>query len=150
MDAAILKDLELEVNSEVRRIRARMKASHVHLHDIGMPRQRHVHPQVLSIACDCGVEPLMVSDSRAMRCEARKGGDYRCALCPFRSFPHKRPMRLLDHIASYHVKRTQYVCSGTKQIKVILALHNSDRLEGARAGWHMRTWEQIVSTGVDL
>jgi hypothetical protein len=30
----------------------------------------------------------------------------------------------------YHTNRTQFVCSGTKQMKVIMALHMSDQPNG--------------------
>ena len=44
----------------------------------------------------------------------------------------------MEHLTSYHTKRTQYVCRGAKQIKMILALHDSDRLEGAPAGLRLK------------
>ena len=52
------------------------------------------------------------------RCEGRR----RCPLCPFRSFSQLRLLR--THIMKHHTKQNQYVCSGTKRIKVILALHD--------------------------
>ena len=52
----------------------------------------------------------------------RHGGHVRCPLCPFRSF--KRLQRLRSHVIKHHTDVHQYVCSGTKQIKVISALHD--------------------------
>ena len=40
----------------------------------------------------------------------------------------------MDHIKKYHAPAQQYVCSGTKQLKIIMALHDSDQLEGRLAG----------------
>eukprot|EP00438_Fugacium_kawagutii_P027022 Skav232520 [mRNA] locus=scaffold1096:926666:934699:- [translate_table: standard] len=47
-----------------------------------------------------------------------------CALCPFRSF--QRLDQLREHVRKHHVAKHQFVCSGTKQMKVILALHDAD------------------------
>ena len=49
-----------------------------------------------------------------------------CALCPFRRFARKA--RLIQHVHKYHDRRHQFTCSGTKQVKVIAALHDNDRL----------------------
>ena len=66
----------------------------------------------------------------------RMDGYYRCTLCPFRSF--HRLCQLHDHVRKHHVESNQFVCSGTKQIKVILALHDADcaqREEGSDYLW---------------
>ena len=55
---------------------------------------------------------------KSMRCEGRR----QCPLCPFRAFTQLRLLR--THITKHHVKQNQYVCSGTKQVKVILALYD--------------------------
>jgi len=44
-------------------------------------------------------------------------GLYKCELCPFRTFDRKS--RLVDHVSGYHNAQCQYVCSGTKQLKVL-------------------------------
>ena len=49
---------------------------------------------------------------------------FRCPFCPFRSF--KRLTQLRDHVAVHHCQRKQYVCSGTKQLRIILALYDAD------------------------
>eukprot|EP00435_Cladocopium_sp_Y103_P017516 s1987_g4.t1 len=49
---------------------------------------------------------------------------FRCPFCPFRSF--QRLHQLRNHIVVHHSNRKQYVCSGTKQVRVILALHDAD------------------------
>ena len=51
---------------------------------------------------------------------SRKGGRRLCPMCPFRSFKHMRGLR--THIQKYHTEKTQFVCSGTKQMKIVLAL----------------------------
>ena len=49
---------------------------------------------------------------------------FRCTLCPFRSF--NRLTQLADHVEHYHTAENQFVCSGTKQLKIILAIYESD------------------------
>ncbi|CAL1156102.1 unnamed protein product [Cladocopium goreaui] len=51
-------------------------------------------------------------------------GAYCCPYCPFRAFG--RLCQLSDHLRRHHVAAKQFVCSGKKQLKVILALHDSD------------------------
>ena len=52
----------------------------------------------------------------------RREGRRHCPLCPFRSFTQLRLLR--THIAKHHTNQNQYACSGTKQVKVILALYD--------------------------
>ncbi|OLP92700.1 LINE-1 retrotransposable element ORF2 protein [Symbiodinium microadriaticum] len=56
---------------------------------------------------------------KSMRHEGRR----HCPLCPFRSFTQLRLLR--THIAKHRTNQNQCVCSGTKQIKVILALYDN-------------------------
>jgi hypothetical protein len=55
---------------------------------------------------------------------AREGSQFRCHLCPWRTFRWKS--RVLHHISKYHSEENQYVASGTKQLKVITALYDHD------------------------
>ena len=61
----------------------------------------------------------------------KKHQQFQCALCPFRSF--HRICQLGDHVRKHHVQSKQFVCSGTKQMKVILALHDADCMQRKRA-----------------
>ena len=61
-----------------------------------------------------------VEDSKG---QSRKGL-HACSLCPFRSFKERR--KLLKHLQSHHSSKQQFVCSGTKQVKIILSLHDTD------------------------
>lgn len=54
---------------------------------------------------------------------------FKCPLCPFRSFG-KRKDYLRTHIAKHHTLRNQFVCSGTKQLKVATALFDNDCFQG--------------------
>ena len=50
----------------------------------------------------------------------RRDGRRLCPMCPFRSFKHMRGLRI--HIQKHHTEKTQFICSGTKQMKIVLAL----------------------------
>ena len=52
----------------------------------------------------------------------RVNGRSQCPLCPFRSFSELRQLR--THVTKHHSAKNQYVCSGTKQIKIILAMYD--------------------------
>ncbi|CAE7245695.1 unnamed protein product [Symbiodinium sp. CCMP2456] len=78
------------------------------------------------VICDNILESLCqeVADIRNTLQEksVRQGGRRQCPMCPFRSFSQMRLLR--THIDKHHSKKNQYVCSGTKQIKVIINLHD--------------------------
>ncbi|CAJ1435860.1 unnamed protein product, partial [Effrenium voratum] len=58
----------------------------------------------------------------------RMGSQYRCPACPWRTFT--RPARVKAHVRRYHKKHKQFVASGTKQIRILMCLHDSDQLLG--------------------
>ena len=51
---------------------------------------------------------------------------FACGLCPFRSF--SKQLLLSTHVCKYHVRKTRFVASGTKQYNVVCALFDNDRL----------------------
>ena len=55
----------------------------------------------------------------------KENGRWRCPLCPFRAFGN-RQQRVADHVAKYHKLSNNCCASGTKQLKVIMALHDHD------------------------
>ena len=61
-----------------------------------------------------------VEESQGQSCKGLRA----CSLCPFRAFKERR--KLLKHLQSHHASKQQFVCSGTKQIKIILSLHDAD------------------------
>ena len=52
----------------------------------------------------------------------------RCPACPFRMF--KRKDQLRTHMQRHHTRKQQFCCSGTKQLRIVLALHDADQLLG--------------------
>jgi len=73
----------------------------------------------------------------------------RCPLCPFRTFfggGHRA--RCVDHIRKYHSLANQFCCSGTKQIKVIAAIHDNDKLQGLTTGKYLERSAQIMHSCV--
>eukprot|EP00435_Cladocopium_sp_Y103_P028911 s785_g7.t1 len=67
---------------------------------------------------------------------------YSCPLCPWRSF--QSPSRVKEHLSKYHVAKNQYCCSGTKQLKCVLSLHDSDMIAGARHGKYLLRSAQVL------
>ena len=52
----------------------------------------------------------------------------RCPACPFRMFNRKDQLR--THMQRHHTRKQQFCCSGTKQLRIVLALHDADQLLG--------------------
>ena len=78
----------------------------------------------------------------------KQSGMYRCCFCPFRSF--ERLSRLVEHLSTYHVPKRQYVPSGTKQIKVILALHDADCMARKKSRQYLSRSAELLRTTVLL
>ncbi|CAE6926624.1 ABCB1 [Symbiodinium sp. CCMP2592] len=57
---------------------------------------------------------------------AKEAKGKKCILCPFPTF--NRACRVRKHIATHHTERKQYICSGTKQLKVACALFDNDQI----------------------
>lgn len=57
---------------------------------------------------------------------------FACPCCPWRCF--RTVGRVAAHLSKYHVEKNQFCCSGTKQVKCILSLHDSDMISGTRRG----------------
>ncbi|CAK0831613.1 unnamed protein product [Prorocentrum cordatum] len=57
---------------------------------------------------------------------------FACGLCPFRSFTTQA--LLAAHVSKYHLRKTRFVASGTKQFNVVCALFDNDRLLRAPTG----------------
>ena len=74
--------------------------------------------KILDALC-CEVEHVLSDLSKYIQ---RQDGKAICPFCPFRSFKQKR--LLAHHIHKHHTKEKQCVCSGTKQKKIIYALHD--------------------------
>lgn len=68
-----------------------------------------------------------VRDAVAKASSAPSRGMARCLLCPFRAFDRKA--QLLTHLQRYHNRKQQYCASGTKQLRLVLALHDADQLQ---------------------
>ena len=73
---------------------------------------------------------------------------HRCELCPFRCFSGKHPEHLLTHMIKHHTQRNQYCCSGTKQIKVIIALYDSDQFARSTSSTYIRRSADIIRNSV--
>ena len=70
----------------------------------------------------------------------------KCPFCPFRQFP--RCDRLRQHVTTYHTAARQFVCSGTKQVKVISALFDHDQVVGHTGKSYLRRSAYILADTV--
>ena len=80
------------------------------------------------------------------RAKQRHSADKRCPLCPFRSF--SRRDRLMAHIKTYHVPERQFVCSGTKQLKVVCALFDQDQLSRDSGSEYLKRSAEIMAHSI--
>ena len=71
---------------------------------------------------------------------------HRCPLCPFRRF--QAPSRLQEHIRRYHTEARQFICSGTKQLKVCCALFDHDQIQGCARGNYLARSSELLRTMV--
>ena len=93
------------------------------------------------------VGDVLLSKMRAEVTWARgAAGLKRCPLCPFRKC--NRAARLLHHINICHTEQRQYLCSGTKQLKVGCALFDSDQIALQKGSRYMSRSAEILRATV--
>ncbi|CAE7603156.1 unnamed protein product [Symbiodinium natans] len=80
------------------------------------------------------IEEFLASGSS--HCLVRTKQGLRCPFCPWRCF--RCESRVLQHVRDHHASQRQYCCSGTKQVRVILALHDADMISGVRDGAYVQ------------
>ena len=73
-------------------------------------------------------------------------GAYACPACAFRSFD--RCSRVAQHLSKYHTQRNQFSCSGTKQLRVALAIHDADMLAQQRKGSYLQRSAQALRNSI--
>ncbi|CAE7796366.1 unnamed protein product [Symbiodinium sp. CCMP2592] len=59
----------------------------------------------------------------------------KCPFCPFRTF--QKNSRAQSHVRRYHTEGRQFVCSGTKQLKIVAALFDDDQISGSPGGKYL-------------
>ena len=71
-----------------------------------------------------GRYPIEVERLRATLANGRptRRGKLECPLCPLRKL--NKLKQLKTRVAKYHIEKRSYVCSGTKQMKVVSALYD--------------------------
>ena len=72
-----------------------------------------------------------------------------CPFCPFREWPKGRVARVVDHVWNYHSERKQFVASGTKQLKLVISLHDFDQAESHSRGNYLSRSAAIIRRTVD-
>lgn len=76
----------------------------------------------------------------------KKSNSFACPCCPWRCF--QSPGRVTDHLLKYHVERNQFCCSGKKQIKCVLSLHDSDMIRGHQKGKYLQRSARLLNAQV--
>ena len=89
--------------------------------------RKHSDDQEASLVIDDGILCMLEDEVKTILEQAKKpkravNGRHQCPGCPFRSFKERR--RLRTRLEKYHVLKNQYAPSGTKQLKVVLALYD--------------------------
>ncbi|CAE6972000.1 unnamed protein product [Symbiodinium sp. CCMP2592] len=95
------------------------------------------------VAAFLNKKPAQVAD------EVRKNGKAWCPFCPLRCWDKTRHGRVTAHVREYHSARKQFVASGTKQLKVIIALHDDDQCRRQPAGNYLRRSATLLSQSLD-
>lgn len=92
------------------------------------------------------VEVANVSKRYGVRTRRQTNAQYDCPLCPFRAFPRRQ--KLTAHLSRHHCARRQYVCSGTKQMRVIIALWDDDQTAGRRSDDYLARSATLIANSV--
>ena len=124
-----------------------------------MPLERNDKPGISdwvdadgSVTVDAQLLQDLAGEVSAMIDKVRQGklrpqqSFFSCPACAFRSFQSSR--RLLTHLQKYHIEKNQYVASGTKQIMVILAIHDSDMMEQNRQGKYLQRSAALIRKSI--
>ena len=70
---------------------------------------------------DLGAEVARhIKSAEKQRLKPDPQGWHRCPACPFRGF--RGSARVASHLRTYHTEKKQFVCSGTKQMRIVLSL----------------------------
>ena len=70
------------------------------------------------------------------------GPPWRCPPCPWRALS-SHP-RLLDHIRNKHTDWVKFVCSGTKQLKVIMPMYSLHSFTGRHPGSYLQRSSDLI------
>ena len=71
-----------------------------------------------------------------------EGPPWRCLLCPWRALSSHS--WLLDHIRKKHTDQVNFVCSGTKQLKVIMSMYSLDFFTGRHPGNYLQRSSDLI------
>ncbi|CAE7209382.1 unnamed protein product, partial [Symbiodinium microadriaticum] len=95
------------------------------------------------VAAFLNMEPAQVAS------QVKKNGRALCPFCPRRSWETCRPGRVLEHVRQYHSERKQFVASGTKQLKIIIALHDHDQCRRQPLSDYLRRSACLLAASLD-
>ncbi|CAE7235509.1 unnamed protein product, partial [Symbiodinium sp. KB8] len=70
----------------------------------------------------------------------------RCPFCPWRRL--RGHDRVRDHVRKYHTATKQFCCSGTKQLRVVLSLHDTDMFACVKGTSYLRRSADLIRSQV--
>ena len=95
------------------------------------------------------VDAFLSMKSAKVASEVKKNGRAVCPFCPMRSWEKSRHGRVLEHVRQYHSERKQFVASGTKQLKIIIALHDHDQCRRQPSSDYLRRSACLLAASLD-
>ncbi|CAE7587277.1 unnamed protein product [Symbiodinium natans] len=108
----------------------------------------HVADRLLD-ALEEEVNSFLSKDSSSRALVIQKAEVSACPFCPSRTWERNRPGRVVAHIQKHHTRSKQFVASGTKQLKVVIALHDQDQCERRKAGNYLARSAALLSAHLD-
>jgi hypothetical protein len=78
----------------------------------------------------------------------RKSCGNECGLCPFKKFKTRKSRELVNHLQRNHTCKSTWVASGTKQMKVILALYDSDTFNQSKQTNYLQRSSQLMRVSI--
>jgi hypothetical protein len=71
-----------------------------------------------------------------------------CELCPFKKFKTRKSRELVNHLQRNHTCKSTWIASGTKQMKVILALYDSDTFNQNKQTNYLQRSSQLMRVSI--
>lgn len=95
---------------------------------------------------DCLANEVKAAVKQVDRSGRSRLGSWKCTLCPFRSFARKQ--HLVTHLRQQHRAGKQFVCSGTKQLRAIIAMWDNNQLLSQPHGDYLAQSARVMAQSI--
>ena len=95
------------------------------------------------------VNTFLSKDSASRAADVKRDGASVCPFCPRRTWDKTRSGRVVTHVKNHHTRAKQFVASGTKQLKLVIALHDQDQCERKAGGRYLARSAALMSAHLD-